>query len=55
MTTLLVTVLLSFVIILFLIAAMGVGAMAGHREIRGSCGRLDDAGCDICRREDREK
>ena len=53
MTTLLVTVLLSFVIILFLIAAMSVGTMAGRREFRGSCGRLDDAGCDICRSEHR--
>lgn len=55
MTTLLVTVLLSFVIILFLIAAMGVGTMAGRSELRGSCGRIDNVGCDICGTDNRDK
>ena len=55
MTTLLVTVLLRFAIILFLIAAMVVVTMAGRSELRGSCGRIDDAGCDICGAENRPK
>ncbi len=48
MTTILVTMLLSFVVIALVIAAMGVGVMAGRQPIKGSCGGLNSGGCELC-------
>lgn len=46
--TLMITMLLSFVVIAAVIAAMGVGVMAGRKPIRGSCGGLNGGGCELC-------
>jgi hypothetical protein len=35
------TILVSFVLILFLFAAMAVGVLCGRSSIRGTCGRLN--------------
>lgn len=42
------TLLLSFVIILLVIAGMGIGVMNGRRAISGSCGGLNGGGCELC-------
>ena len=46
--SLLPTVLLSFIIMLVVIAAMGVGVLAGRKPIKGSCGGLNGRGCELC-------
>lgn len=46
--TIFVTMLLSFVVIALVIAAMGVGVMAGRKPIKGSCGGLNAGGCELC-------
>jgi len=48
MTTILITMLLSFVVIAVVIAAMGIGVMAGRKPIKGSCGGLNGGGCELC-------
>lgn len=48
MNTLAITLLLSFVLILGIIAAMAVGVMSGRPAIRGSCGGLNNGGCELC-------
>lgn len=45
---LLITVILSFVIVAAVIAAMGIGVMAGRAPIKGSCGGLNGGGCELC-------
>jgi hypothetical protein len=45
---LLITVILSFVIVAAVIAAMGIGVMAGRAPIKGSCGGLNSGGCELC-------
>lgn len=42
------TVLLSFIVILLVIAGMSVGVMNGRRAISGSCGGLNGGGCELC-------
>ena len=42
------TLLLSFIIILLVIAAMSVGVMNGRKAISGSCGGLNSGGCELC-------
>jgi hypothetical protein len=44
----LITVILSFVIVAAVIAAMGIGVMAGRAPIKGSCGGLNGGGCELC-------
>jgi hypothetical protein len=46
--TMLATSLFSFVVILAVIVAMGVGVMAGRSPIKGSCGGLNGGGCELC-------
>lgn len=48
MNVILVTLLLSFVVILAVIAAMGIGVMNGRRAISGSCGGLNNGRCELC-------
>jgi hypothetical protein len=48
MSTVLVTMLLSFVVIAGVIAAMGIGVINGRRPIKGSCGGLNGGGCELC-------
>ena len=47
MTTL-VTMLLAFLVMALAIAAMAIGVMAKRAPIRGSCGGLNGAGCELC-------
>lgn len=42
------TLLLSFLVILLVIAGMSVGVMNGRRAISGSCGGLNSGGCELC-------
>ncbi len=46
--TLLPTILVSFVILLVVIAGMAIGVMNGRRPISGSCGGLNSGGCELC-------
>jgi hypothetical protein len=48
MNTLAVTLLLSFAVIFGVIAAMSIGVMNGRPAIRGSCGGLNNGGCELC-------
>lgn len=48
MNAILSTVLLSFIVILLVIAGMSVGVMNGRRAISGSCGGLNGGGCELC-------
>lgn len=48
MSALITTLLLSFFVILLVIAGMSVGVMNGRRAISGSCGGLNGGGCELC-------
>ena len=52
--TMLITLLLSFLIIAAAIAAMSVGVIAGRTPIKGSCGGVSGAGCELCSGECRK-
>jgi hypothetical protein len=42
------TLVLSFAVILAVIAAMSIGVMNGRRAISGSCGGLNGGRCELC-------
>ncbi len=42
------TLLLSFTVILLVIAGMSIGVMNGRKAISGSCGGLNGGGCELC-------
>jgi len=46
--TLLPTLLVTFAVLLAVIAAMAIGVMNGRRPISGSCGGLNAGGCELC-------
>ncbi len=46
--TVAVTILLSFVIVIAVVGAMGIGVLAGREPIKGSCGGLNGGGCELC-------
>ncbi len=48
MTTILITILLSFVLLLLIIAGMSIGVLNGRKAISGSCGGLNGGGCELC-------
>ena len=48
MTAILTTILLSFAIMLLVIAGMSVGVLNGRKAISGSCGGLGSGGCELC-------
>ncbi len=48
MNIVILTVALSFVVILLVIAGMSIGVMNGRRAISGSCGGLNGGGCELC-------
>jgi hypothetical protein len=48
MNMIMTTLLLSFIVILLVIAGMSVGVMNGRRAISGSCGGLNGGGCELC-------
>lgn len=47
------TILLSFIVMLLVIAGMGIGVMNGRKAISGSCGGLNGGGCELCSGEGR--
>ena len=42
------TLILSFIIMLLVIAGMSIGVMNGRKAISGSCGGLNGGGCELC-------
>ena len=50
-----VTVLLSFLVILLVIVGMSIGVLNGRRAISGSCGGLNGGGCELCSGNCRDK
>jgi hypothetical protein len=44
----LMTLLLSFLVILLVITGMSIGVLNGRRAISGSCGGLNGGGCELC-------
>jgi len=48
MTMILTTLLLSFAIMLAVIAAMSIGVANGRKPISGSCGGLNGGRCELC-------
>lgn len=42
------TLLLSFLVILLVITGMSIGVINGRRAISGSCGGLNNGGCELC-------
>jgi len=55
MSTLLATLLLSFIVILLVIAGMSIGVINGRKAISGSCGGLNGGGCELCSGNCRDK
>jgi hypothetical protein len=51
MTTIWITLLMSFAILLLVIAGMSIGVLNGRKPLSGSCGGLGNGGgCSICGR-----
>jgi hypothetical protein len=48
MSAMLATFLLSFVLLLLVIAGMSVGVLNGRKAISGSCGGLNNGSCELC-------
>jgi hypothetical protein len=48
MNIIILTIALSFVVMLLVIAGMSVGVMNGRRAISGSCGGLNGGRCELC-------
>lgn len=48
MNSIILTFVISFVVILLVIAGMSVGVMNGRRAISGSCGGLNGGRCELC-------
>lgn len=46
--TLLTTLLITFVVLLAAIGAMSIGVIHGRKPISGSCGGLNNGGCELC-------
>ena len=42
------TLLVTFAVMLAVIGAMAIGVMNGRRPISGSCGGLNNGGCELC-------
>ncbi len=42
------TVLVTFSVMLAVIAGMAIGVMNGRKPISGSCGGLNGGGCELC-------
>ncbi len=46
------TVIASFIVLAFVVAAMAIGVMLGRKPIKGTCGGLNngagDGGCSVC-------
>jgi hypothetical protein len=46
--TLIPTLLITFAVMLAVIAAMAIGVINGRKPIAGSCGGLNGGGCELC-------
>ena len=46
--TLFTTLMITFAVMLTVIAAMAIGVMNGRKPISGSCGGLNGGGCELC-------
>jgi uncharacterized protein len=46
--TLVTTLIITFAVMLTVIAAMAIGVMNGRKPISGSCGGLNGGGCELC-------
>lgn len=46
--TLIATLLITFAVMLSVIAGMAIGVMNGRKPISGSCGGLNGGGCELC-------
>ncbi|MDH3350212.1 MAG: DUF539 domain-containing protein [Gammaproteobacteria bacterium] len=46
--TLLMTLFVTFAVLLAVIGAMAIGVMNGRKPISGSCGGLNSGGCELC-------
>lgn len=46
--SLLSTLLVTFAVMLLVIAAMAIGVLNGRKPISGSCGGLNGGGCELC-------
>lgn len=42
------TIILSFIIVVVVVAAMSIGVVAGREPIKGSCGGLNGGRCELC-------
>jgi hypothetical protein len=42
------TLLVTFAVMLAVIGAMAIGVMNGRKPISGSCGGLNNGGCELC-------
>jgi hypothetical protein len=42
------TVMVSFFVMLLVIAGMSIGVLNGRKAISGSCGGLNGGGCELC-------
>ena len=42
------TLLVTFAVMLAVIGAMAIGVINGRRPISGSCGGLNNGGCELC-------
>lgn len=49
--TVMITVLLSFAVMLLAIGIMSIGVLQGRAPIKGSCGGLNGGACDLCTRK----
>jgi len=47
--TIVATLIVTFTVMLTVIAAMAIGVMNGRKPISGSCGGLNGGGCELCR------
>ena len=48
MTSIIATLILSFTVLLLVIAGMSIGVLNGRKAISGSCGGLNGGGCELC-------
>lgn len=55
MTTFILLFGLSFLVILLVVGAMGIGVLSGREPIRGSCGGLNNGRCGVCGRDAAER
>lgn len=48
MISTIITIAISFIVIMLVIAGMSIGVMNGRKAISGSCGGLNGGRCELC-------